>query len=107
MKIKRNDTVKIIAGKDKGKTGKVLRVFPEDQKILVEGVNLVAKHIRARSAGQKGQKTYLPARLSSSKVMILCSHCSKPARIGYRLLGDEAKEKKERICKKCNSPLTA
>ena len=107
MKIKRNDNVTVIAGKDKGKTGKVLRVFPDDQKIVVEGINLMAKHIRARSAGQKGQKTYIPARLNVAKVMVVCSHCNKPTRIGYRLLGPEAKENKERMCKKCKSPITA
>lgn len=107
MKIKRNDTITVIAGKDKGKTGKVLRVFPEDKKLLVEGINLVAKHIKARSAGQKGQKTYIPTRMHAAKVMVLCSHCNKPTRVGYRMLGDDAKEAKERICKKCKSPITA
>ncbi len=60
MKIKKNDIVKVLAGKDKGKTGKVLRCYPETQKIVVEGIAVIAKHMRAGRNGEKGQKIYLP-----------------------------------------------
>lgn len=106
MKIKKLDNVKVIAGKDKGKTGKVLRVLPDAEKVVVEGANLLAKHIRPRKAGEKGQKIYIPAPLHVAKVMLVCPHCGNATRIGYRMLS-EGKQKKERICKRCNQAITA
>jgi len=106
MKIKRNDTVTIIAGKDKGKTGKVLRAMPTDEKVVVEGANLLAKHLRPRKAGEKGQKIFIPAPLHIGKVMLLCPQCGKAARVGYRFTGTGADRKKERICKRCSAAIT-
>lgn len=98
MKIKKNDKVKIIAGKDKGKQGKVLQVFPQKEKVIVEGLNLVIKHVRPRRAGEKGQRIQFPASLNVSNVMLVCSKCNKPTRVGYKILENG---KKVRICKKC------
>lgn len=106
MKIKKNDTVKVIAGKDKGKTGKVMRAFPEQGKVLVEGLNLAVKHVRPKSAGEKGQKMYFPKPLTVSKVMLMCDKCGEPTRVGYRKLEGETRQKKERFCKKCKQLLT-
>jgi large subunit ribosomal protein L24 len=101
MKIKKNDKVKIITGKDQGKSGKVLRVYPEDRKILVEGINLVKKHVRPRREGERGQRVEVPAKLDISNAMLICTKCGKDTRVGFRVLG----ENKTRICKQCNSEI--
>lgn len=104
MKIKRNDTIKVLAGKDRGKTGKVLRVFPEQEKIVVEGVNVLAKHVRPRKKGEQGQKVYFPARMAVSNIMLVCPSCVKPTRVGYQVSRSEGgRTHKERTCKKCKT----
>lgn len=97
MNIKIGDKVIIIAGKDKGKTGKVIQVLPENSKVVVEGANLLKKHLRSRQSGQKGQKIELPAPLNASNVMLYCERCARAVRIGKRTEAD----KKVRFCKKC------
>jgi large subunit ribosomal protein L24 len=99
MRIKKNDTIKIIVGKDSGKTGKVLKVFPIKNKVLVEGLNLFKKRVRPKKQGEKGQTVLVPRPLDASNVMIVCPNCAKAARAGSRFDG----EKKSRICKKCRS----
>jgi large subunit ribosomal protein L24 len=110
MKIRKNDNVAVITGKDKGKTGKVLRVYPSLGKLVVEGVNVVVKHVRPKRTGEKGQKVYFPAKIAVSNVMMLCPKCGKKTRIGSRPIKQKSelgrKEKKDRICKKCHDPLT-
>ena len=101
MKIKKGDQVKIIIGKDKGKAGKVSRVFLKEGKIIVEGLNLIKKHVRPRKEGEKGQRVEVPAKIANSNVMLVCSKCGKATRIGYKII----KDKKIRICKKCNSEI--
>ncbi len=98
MKIKKSDKVKIIAGKDRGKEGKVLEVFPEKKKIVVEGLNLAVKHMRPRRQGEKGQRIQFPMPLNSSNVMLICNKCGKLTRVGYKILENK---KKVRMCKKC------
>ena len=101
MKIKKNDQVQILSGKDRGKRGKVLKVFPKIGKIIVENLNLVKRHRKPRTGGEKGQRVEVPAMISASKVMLVCPICGKPARIGYKVVGEE----KVRICKKCNGEI--
>jgi len=102
MKIRKNDIVKIISGKDKGKTGKVLKAFPKENKILVEGLNLFKKHVKPKREGQKGEIILVPKPFSASKAMIICPTCQKPTRIGYQF-EDDKKKRKFRICKKCKN----
>jgi len=103
MKIKKGDKVTILAGKDKGKTGKVLQVFPTRERVSVEGVNLLIKHMRPNRQGEKGQRIEFPAPLDSSNLALVCTKCGKPARIGYSISKDaNGKSKKFRECKKCN-----
>jgi len=102
MKIRKNDIVKIISGKDKGKTGKVLKAFPKENKILVEGLNLFKKHVKPKREGQKGEIILVPKPFSASKAMIVCPACQKPTRIGYQF-EDDKKKRKFRICKKCKN----
>lgn len=98
MKIRKGDTVKILTGKDKGKKGRVLKVMPKENKLIVEGLNLFYKHVRPRREGEKGQRIQFPAPLHVSKVMLICPKCSKPTRVGYKILADG---KKVRWCRKC------
>jgi len=100
MKIKKGDTVQIIAGKDRGKTAKVLKVFPKLEKILVEGVAMRKRHRRPRKAREKGQVVSLPSPIHVSNAMIFCKTCNRGVRIGYEILEDG---KKLRICKKCKN----
>lgn len=98
MKIKKDDTVLIISGKNKGKKGKVLRVFPKEERILVEGVNLRKKHQKAKKTGEKGQVIEMPSPINISNIKLICPQCGKPTRIGYKI----ADKKKFRVCKKCS-----
>ena len=98
MKIKKNDTVLVIAGKDKGKKGKVRYAFPQDRKIMVEGVNMIKKHAKARAQARQAGIIEREAPISVSDVMLLCEKCHKPARLGYRMLQDG---RKARFCRSC------
>lgn len=101
MKVKKGDEVKIISGKDRGKRGKVVRVIPGESKIVVEGVNIVKKHLRPKKSGEKGQRVEISAPIDASNAMVICSRCGKSARIGYKVSGD----KKFRVCKKCRNEM--
>jgi large subunit ribosomal protein L24 len=98
MKIKKGDTVSIISGKDRGKKGKVLKVLPQKERILVEGISLRKKHQKARRAGEKGQIIEMPSSIHISNAELICSRCGKATRIGYKIVD----KKKFRICKKCS-----
>lgn len=99
MKLKKGDNIIMLSGKDRGKKGKVILVFLEDRKVVVEGLNLIKKHIRARKEGQKGQIVSKERAVSASSVALVCKSCGKPTRVGYKFEGDN----KLRICKKCKT----
>ncbi len=99
MKIRTGDTVEIISGKDKGKRGEVKRVLPRENRVVVDGLNLVWKHKKPRQMNQKGTKIQMPAPLYASKVMLVCPHCDKKTRVG-RTRGQDGKL--YRLCKECN-----
>ncbi|KLO23854.1 50S ribosomal protein L24 [Marinitoga sp. 1155] len=99
MKIKKGDLVKVISGKDKGKEGKILRVIPKLNRVIVENVNIVKKHQRPTQQLREGGIIEQPSPIHISKVMIVCPSCGKPTRVGYRFLEEG---KKVRICRKCN-----
>ena len=101
MKIKKGDLVKMLAGKDSGKTGKVLRVDPTAGKTTIEGLNLMKKHKRPRKEGEKGQRVEIPRAVNISNVALVCPKCGKTTRVGYKSTG----EKKFRVCKKCNAEI--
>ena len=99
--IRRNDTVKVITGRDKGKEGRVLRVFPNDAKVLVEHVMIVKKHVRPNpQRNVKGGIAEQESRIALSNVQLVCSACG-PVRIGHEVRGD----RKVRVCKKCGTTL--
>jgi large subunit ribosomal protein L24 len=101
MKIKKGDSVLIISGKDKGKKGKIINVFPKENRISVEGVNLKKKHSKPKKSGEKGQMVEIVMPIDVSNAKIICSKCGKAARIGYKIEG----ERKYRVCKECNGEI--
>jgi large subunit ribosomal protein L24 len=98
MKIKKDDTVLVIAGKDKGKKGKVRFAYPDDKRIMVEGVNMIKKHSKAKGQVKQAGIIEREAPIGVEDVMLLCSKCNKPTRVGYRFLQDG---RKARICRAC------
>ena len=102
LHIKKDDTVVVISGKDKGKKGKVLSVGATKRTVLVEGVNLVTKHTKARRAGETGGIVKQEAPIYACKVMNVCSKCGKATRIAYKVMEDGSKA---RVCKHCQEIL--
>src|SRR6476469_7918525 len=98
MNIKRDDTVLVIAGKDKGKKGRVRELHPTDKKVIVEGINIVKKHTRGRMGARQAGVIEQEAPLSSSKVMVVCPSCNRGARIGYSFLPNGQKVRECRHC---------
>ena len=99
MKIRKGDTVRIIGGDDKGKTGKVIAALPYENKIMAEGIRMIRKHTRARRQGQKGEVIQMPAFFRASRAMLVCPACGKPARFGAGMQGN----KKSYRCKRCGA----
>ena len=98
MKIRKNDTVLVIAGKDKGKKGKVRFAYPKEQQVLVEGINFIKKHSKARGQVRQAGIIDLEAPIHISNLMLLCQKCNHPTRIGFTFLEDG---RKVRICRSC------
>ena len=98
--VKKDDMVKIIAGKEKGKTAKVLRVFPAKGRVVVEGLNVIKRHTRPSQVNPEGGIVEKEAPMSLSNVMLVCGSCNEAARTGMRKLEDGSKA---RYCKKCNA----
>lgn len=86
MRIKKGDTVKVLSGKEKGKTGKVLEVFPKAGRLSIEGLNIHTRFSRPKRQGEKGQRLELPGPMNVAKVMLLCPHCSKATRSGNKCM---------------------
>lgn len=102
FKIKKNDLVKVMAGRDRGKQGKVTQIFPGEAKAVVEGVNLRFKHLRATKTGQAGSRVQFACPLAINKLMVVCSHCNKPCRVQLK---NDATGKAIRTCQKCSEVL--
>jgi len=102
MKVAKNDTVLIISGNDKGKTGRVLRVFPTRRRLLVEGVNFIKRHSRPSQTNPKGGIVEKEAPIHLSNVMVICQKCNTPTKVGKKLLEDGHRA---RLCKQCNELL--
>ncbi|MNT06933.1 50S ribosomal protein L24 [compost metagenome] len=101
MKLKKGDTVEVLSGNDKGKKGEVLQVIPSESKVVVKGVNVRKKHVKARRQGEEGGIVSMELAIDSSKVNIVCSKCGKATRIGYEVENGE----KVRVCKKCGTKI--
>ena len=103
MKVKKNDTVLVITGKDAGKTAKVLVALPKDNKVVVDGINVQKKHKKARSAQEVSGIQNQSGPIDASNVLVVCPVCNKAVRVAYKVEGD----KKLRVCKKCGAFLDA
>ena len=101
MKVKKNDTVLVITGKDAGKTAKVLAAMPKANKVIVDGINVQKKHKKARSAQEVSSIQNQSGPIDASNVMVVCPVCNKATRVAYQVEGD----KKVRLCKKCGAVL--
>ena len=101
MRIKKGDTVKVLSGNDKGKTGEVLEVIPKTEKIIVKGINIRKKHVKPRRQGEEGGIIPVECPVNIAKVNVVCSKCGKATRVGYSVEKDE----KVRICKKCGAKI--
>jgi large subunit ribosomal protein L24 len=96
--VRKKDTVVVVSGKDKGKTGEVLSVIPKDGKVIIQGVNIVSKHKKPSKANMQGGIIKEEAAINSSKVMLFCTKCNSATRISNKILNDGTKV---RVCKKC------
>jgi large subunit ribosomal protein L24 len=99
MNVKKGDKVQVLSGKDKGAQGEVLRAFPAEGKVIVEGVAMVKKHQKPTQAGQQGGILEREAAIDVSNVMLVCPKCGKPTRVGHATVDG----KKVRVCKKCGA----
>jgi large subunit ribosomal protein L24 len=99
MKIRKNDTVLIIVGKDRGKKGKVRKALPKEKKVIVEGLNMIKRHSRAKGQARQAGIIELEAPVNISNVMFVCGKCNRPTRVGFRFLSDG---RKARICRACD-----
>lgn len=100
--VKTGDTVVVLNGKERGKKGKVLAVSPKEGKVIIEGVNMVSKHVKPRKMGESGGIVKAEGAMYACKVQVVCPHCEKPTRISHRINEDGTKS---RICKKCSKSL--
>lgn len=101
MEIKKGDTVVMLTGKDKGKKGTVIKASPADKKVVVEGLNMVVKHVKPRGANQPGGKVDQPAAVDVSNVMLVCPICGAPTKVAH----EKVEDKNVRKCKKCGAVL--
>lgn len=102
MNVKKDDTVIVLSGKDKGKKGKVLSTFPKENKIIVEGINIISRHTKPRKQGEEGGIIKKESPLNASKVMRVCPKCGKPTRAASKILEDGTKK---RVCKICGETI--
>ena len=106
MYVKKDDTVLILSGDDKGKQGKVLAVSPKEGKVIVEGINMIKKHVKPRQAGEQGGIIEAEGAMYACKVQVICPACKKPTRIAHKKVTNEAgKSRSVRICKECGEIL--
>ena len=101
MRIKKGDTVQILSGNDKGKTGEVLEVLPKADKIVVKGANVRKKHVKPRKQGEEGGIIPREGAMPVSKVNVVCPKCGKVTKVGYTM----EKDQKVRVCKKCGAKI--
>jgi large subunit ribosomal protein L24 len=102
MNIVKEDTVLVVSGNSRGKKGKVLKVFPKEGRVIVEGVNFIKKHTKPSQKNVHGGIVEKEASIDASNVMVICNKCGNPTRIGRKILSDGEKKIRARVCSKCN-----
>lgn len=100
--VKTGDTVVVLSGKERGKRGKIIAVSPKEGKVIIEGVNMVSKHVKPKKMGEAGGIIKAEGAMYASKVQLVCPNCDKATRIAHKISEDG---KKQRICKKCGKTL--
>ncbi|MGM9682613.1 MAG: 50S ribosomal protein L24 [Eubacteriales bacterium] len=105
MHIKKDDTVIVLSGDDKGVKGKVIATSPKEGKVLVEKVNVIHKHVKPRKQGEAGGIVDAEGAIYASKVALYCPKCNKGVRVGYKTVDDGKKTKKVRVCRKCGEEI--
>lgn len=105
MKLKKGDTIIVTVGKDKGKSGKIEKVFLTQETVLVPGVNQYKKHVKKQSEQRPGEIVTLSRPLPIGNVALVCPKCKQPTRVGYQILEDKKVSRKIRICRKCDQPI--
>jgi large subunit ribosomal protein L24 len=106
LHVKKDDTVLVISGDDKGKKGKVLEVSPKEGKVIVEGLNMVKKHVKPRKMGDAGGIVEAEGAMYACKVQVVCPSCKKPVRVAYKKFADDnGKNRSVRVCSKCGETL--
>ena len=102
MHIRKSDSVMVVTGRERGKTGKVLRVMPDRDAAIIERVNLVKRHAKARGPQQPGGIVEKEAPIRLSNIMLMCDKCNAPVRVGRKVMGDD---EKARVCRRCGDPI--
>ena len=102
MHIRKNDSVMVVTGRERGKTGKVLRVMPDRDRAVIERVNMVKRHAKARGPQQPGGIVEKEAPIRLSNIMLMCDKCNAPVRTGRKIMGDGDKA---RVCRRCGDPI--
>ena len=109
MKLRRNDNVVVVRGKDRGKQGRVLSVDPKHGRLVIDGVNTIKKHVRPSPTVRQAGIVDMPASIDASKVKLICPACSKPGRLAIRVIkfgeGGEERRRKMRVCKECDQEI--
>ncbi len=100
--VKTGDTVVVLSGREKGKKGKVIAVSPKEGKVIIEGVNMVSKHVKPRQVGQEGGIVKAEGAMYACKVQVVCPHCNKATRVGHKFFEDG---QKQRVCRRCGETL--
>ena len=103
MKIRKGDTVRVMSGKDQTRQGRVERVLPKSNRVVVEGINVITRHVKAAPGLRQGGRITQEAPIHISNVMVVCSRCNLPVRVGFRRLDDGAKV---RVCQLCKETIT-
>lgn len=98
-RLKTGDNVRVLRGRDRGKKGKIMAILPREGRVLVEGINMVKRHVRAKKQGQKGQRVSVSAPLPVGSVQLVCPQCKKSTRLGM----SRVNEQRQRMCKKCQA----
>ena len=105
MKVRTGDTVLVIAGRERGKTGQISRAFPKEERVIVSGVNLIKRHQKPRPGVMQSGIIEREAPLRVSNVMLLCPSCNLPTRVGHRFTTENGMQVKQRVCKRCGEAI--
>ena len=105
MNVKKDDIVRIITGKDAGKEGKIIKSLPQQERVIVEGCNMITRHVKPRRQGEPGGRIEQAGTIHVSNVQLVCPNCKLPTRVGHSFIEKDGKQIKVRICKQCGKQI--